>query len=516
MDKSVFYKVTVTGDITNTKVVKVGDATITKQEKTDRKLEPVDITEDINSEVVFTEEDGKIRSVSFSINNGFKWLDVLSIGMVVELIGGTLERSESLFYGNISTIQPSFTESGAVDLHIACLGKEWKASALEQSDLVFPSNNCPYEWGKVKELTGKELLTNLAKECGFKIGGVNIRKEVKYTLKSPFRQNKITKWRAISMLCSKLSTIFWVVPKDSELEFYCEDESTLVNTVGNITFFFPLRNGDDFIVKQTSDKQIQFDSVEVNLDTNSAGANNGFDLKTDPETGEGVLGKDEKDPKTGEWASYVLDEKKLEDLSNEEQNALLSLIYHGQAGWAEVKQYFKKVEINEVSSREPLSEKTNVVDLIGDPKKDGVSTTQTTQHTSAPNNTPDSRRWKINLKKIEALPDLRKNEILGKYIRNEFTGDEAIQFFDPINVQEKKEDTGHEDSGKNSVNSNENAKRKDAGFNITAVCDGSLDVKTKLSYLIEGLGKYSGVYYLYEKKYIFGSRGFKMRLTFTK
>jgi hypothetical protein len=506
MDRSVYWNLTVSG------------TTKDRKGKTTGKIGETDLTDEVDGDITYEDTDEQLRTLSFILKNGFLWSDVLTIGMQITLQAGTLEDIELLFVGNIKNIQPDYGEDGELHLTVTAFASEWRASALVPADRIYPSSNCPFTWGRTNSLTGKDLFINLAKECNFKIGQVNVVHDKKFTAIRNARQHKKTDFRFLCDLAKQLKIIFWFEFSNDGLTIYAEDETKRVNSVADHTFFYPARIGNEFQVELTSEKQIQLTKVNVHLDPKDNGT---LTTAVDPKTGEETLAHEEYDG--NEWKNWILDEAKLRALPQEEQNRLITLTGSGNATWEDVKPFFKPAIIKSTSSREPVSEQSNIVTIKGDPKKDGVSSTSTATPTSETEQEVDPQNnmsnYRINEKKLQALPDESRNGIMGRYFRGELSGDEAIQYFDYINPTKSKDTPVAEGESKNyggETDIKKLARKVAHGFHITAEAYGDLSIKTKISYYVEGLGRYTNKYYLFKRVFTFGRSGFNMQLTFTK
>ena len=106
-----------------------------------------DLTPYVNNGVSYSDEDGSLESITFDLVDGFIWLDVLSLGMQIDLIGGSLLYSEPLFNGYISRIDPSF-KNGNVSISVRAMTVTSKKLGKKLRDLIYPSKNHPFSWGR--------------------------------------------------------------------------------------------------------------------------------------------------------------------------------------------------------------------------------------------------------------------------------------------------------------------------------------------------------------------------------
>lgn len=511
--------------------VKISSPKSFKDAGTNADVYSVDVTKYIYTQVKFTDEDGLIKELSFDMEEGLLWMDILSIGMTVDLIGGDLDRHEQLFSGYIKGISPEFRSNGEVVLKVVANSNEGGALGVQVKDLMYPSKNHPKAWA-TKELMYSDIIVNLAKDKGIRVENANIRviKDIKAGFgRGATRQHNMTDWAFMQQLAWKIHCTLWTVEKNGNSYLHLVDNSSLVNKVSDYTFFFLSRTQrSDFIDYEVrSPKQLQIIECKVNLDTqNSTGQ---FKQKTDPKTGETKLTTEVKNEE-GVAETWVLDEAKVNKLSQEERNNLMGLFMSGKITWegekdggVAAKQYFKKVIIGE-STRAGENNNLEVEVSGGGLKDDGITTLNPTKENAG------SKTYKtvIDKSKVAKLSPEKRSAIIGRIARGELT--EADKEYYKVVDTTPKDDK--DDAVKNTGNSQntqagvdgKNAKsditadrsKRDAGFNIEAKVYGNLDIKPRISYVLEGLGKYSDTYYLYKITYEWGGAGFIMNLTFTK
>ena len=479
----------------------------------------IDATKYIEESVKMIDEDGLIKEVMFDMKQGYLMMDVLSIGMRVDLIGGDLTNSTFLFSGYIKEVSPDFKQDGRVILKITAHSSEGGKLGVGIRDLVYPSKNHPKIWA-TKEVMFSDIITNLAKDKGIRISTENIK--VKKDIKAGFskgtiRQKNMTDWEFMQNLAKKLQCTLWTEEKNGVSELHLVDDSYVVNRLSNYTFFFLSRiNDDEFIdYTKTSDKQIQIIKAKVKLDTdNSKGK---FKQVTDPSTGKTKITTEQKS-KDGSSESWVLDEAKIRALSSKDRQELIKLFtsgkitWEGELGTVSAKQYFKR-EIVTGSSRDGEPNNTEVEVSEGAIKDDGISTANAkTENTGS-----KSYRTVIDEGKLKKLSPEKRSGIMGRIVRGEIT-EEDREYYKVIGTtpNESKDDGNKKKKITDKAETNSTARKRDAGFSITCTIYGNLDIATKKSYVLEGLGKYSGKYYLYKIVYKWGKSGFIMDLIFTK
>ena len=164
-----------------------------------------DLTPYVDSNLTITDEDGLVKECNFTISRSLLMVDVLSIGMIIEVVGGDLVESQSLFTGYIKSLEPNFTDSGDVELVIKCHSTEGKSLNVSVKDLVYPSKTNSESWAK-QSLTFTDIITNLSRKMGITVLSENIQvsKEITATFESPVKQSNCTDWKFIQQLAEKL------------------------------------------------------------------------------------------------------------------------------------------------------------------------------------------------------------------------------------------------------------------------------------------------------------------------
>ena len=524
--------------------------------KTSKKQVSFDATDYIVDGCSLVDEDGLIKEFNFDLKNGYLMMDVLSIGMRIDLVGGDLDKNQHLFSGFIKELNPKFEETGQVILKVKAYSDEGSKLGVSIRDLVYPSKNHPKVWA-TKELMYSDIITNLAKDVGIRVNSSNIR--VKQDIKASFskgtiRQKNMTDWAFMQLLAEKIHCTLWTTESKGVSELHLVDDSAVVRTLAKYTFYFV--NSDevsDLIIDtpeiaqkrqdeikyrgvvSRSDKEIQIITADVKLDTqNNTGA---FKQVTDPKTGETKVTterpiKNEKGEETGETELWVLDEAKVKALSFEARQELIELFVSGKITWegengtVSARQYFKK-EIIGGSSRDGEANNTEVEVSGGDIKNDGVGTTGS----STENTGSKSYRTVIDEGKLKGLSSEKRSAIMGRIVRDEMT-EEDKQYYKVVDTtpKEDKDDAKNKNTGKNQDTqagvdekkkktdspSKEDKRKRDDGFSITCKVWGNLNIVPRKSYILEGLGKYSGKYYLYKVTHSWGTEGYIMTLIFTK
>jgi hypothetical protein len=513
------------------------DVTISSPKSFNNKREGVDnvhsvnVTKYIEEGIKISDEDGLIKEVSFDMDEGFLFMDVLSIGMVVDVVAGDLTRKQQMFNGYIKSINPEFKSNGDVSLKIVANSNEGGVLGVQIKDLMYPSKNHPKAWA-TKELMYSDIITNLAKDNGVRVDAKNIKviKDIKAGFgKGATRQHNTTDWTFMQFLAQKIRCTLWTIEKDGNSYLHLVDNSSLVGKVSDYTFFFLSRiQRSEFIdYTKISPKQIQIIECKVNLDTRNGEGK--FKQKTDPKTGETKLTTEVKNEATGQAETWVLDEAKVNKLPADEKNRLMGLFMDGKINWegtngsVSAKQYFKKVIIGD-STREGENNNLEVEVSGGALKDDGISSLNPTMQNSG------SKTYKtvIDRDKVGKLSPEKRSAIIGRIARGEITEADK-EYYKVVDTTPKDE---KDDAVKNTGNSQntqagvdtKSAKseikadrdKRDAGFSIEVKIYGNLDIRPRISYVLEGLGKYSDTYYLYKISYEWGKSGFIMNLTFTK
>jgi len=490
----------------------------------------LDATKYIEVGAKLIDEDGLIKEFQFDMKQGYLMMDVLSLGMRVDLEGGDLDRKEYLFNGFIKEIIPSFEADGDIKLTVKAYSEEGGRLGVGVRDLIYPSKNHPKTWA-TKELTYSDIIVNLAKDTGIRVKSDNIK--VNTDIKAGFttgtiRQKSMTDWAFMQMLADKIHCTLWTEEKNGTPELHLVDDSLLVNELANYTFFFLARKNEKEFVDftKTSDKQIQILKAKIKLDTqNIKGA---YSVTTDPTTGETKVTTEQENEK-GELERWVLDEEKVEGLSFEERNDLIQLFMSGKITWegengtTAAKEYFKKVIVGEGSRKGVRSNISVVVsEAGGDVGTDGINNA----NANTENTGSTAYKTVIDEEKLRKLTPEQRSGIMGRIARGEIT-EEDRQYYTVVDSTAKNntDDASTTGQGENTdasqalgvgAQTSSTRRKRDEGFNITCGIYGNLEIIPRRSYVLEGLGKYSGSYYLYKVTHIWGKKGYLMELVFTK
>jgi len=513
---------------------------IASSPKKAKKQVSYDLTSHIEEGVSMTEEDGLIKECSFDLMDGYLYMDILYIGYVINLFGGTLDKNDFIFNGYIKSMDINFSQSGDVILKVNCYSAEGQSLGVGIGSEVYPNKKDKRSWNN-KELMYSDIICNLAKEADFRVDAENIN--VKHDLKASFNkgsvsQNNITDWAFIQKLAEKIKCTVWTEERNGTSYLYLEDNTSLVNTVSRTTLFYPTKISKTEFSESSynNENKIQLLEVKINLDTkNSSGQfkqmkaknSKGEDI-TQTYTDKPKLDDDGKD--TGITERWVLDEGKLKGLSDEKRQELMELFMSGKIDWeggdgkTAAKDYFILYR-SDISSREGVPNNIEVTNI----KDDGTKEKENT----------GSKSFKtvIDSGKLKELSSEKRSAIMGRIIRGEMT-DEDKQYYKTVDTtpKEDKDDAKNKNTGgsqntqagvdksgkkprKDSIKTDDNTEKqkRDDGFNITCKCYGDDRLKARRSYLIEGIGKYSGIYYLYKIKRSWGKSGYMMdELVFTK
>lgn len=472
-----------------------------------------DLTPSVFTGLSVMDEDGKIQEAKFDLSDGYIWLDVLAAGMNVDITAGNLNTQEVIFSGFIQSLEPEFGDDGDLSIQVVCSSSVAKKLSNSLKNLVYPSSNHPETWGR-REILASEVIFKLAEKAGYTRGTTRVKRDVLFTQKKPVSQNKKSDWAFINTLAERIHCVVWVDAVDGIERIHLVDEEEQVNTIAATTFFYASRkNGGGDILYIDSGRAIQMDSVRVNLDT-SKGKKGAITSQVNPKTGKDELVTEQLN-KNGEWQKWVLDEDKLQKLSPEERQNLIDLFSSGQLAWEDgsggvvgVRQFFKE-RVNEESSREP------------------ISSVETTEKAGAGSNglgTPGSpvavdKKFvtKVDENKLRDISPEERSQVMGRIARGEMTdGDKAFYQVEEIKQPSTVEETAQKPLATDNAAKAGPARKRDAGFNINVTCAGDLRILCRKSYILEGLSKYSGKYYLYRRHLLFGEKGFRMTLVFTK
>ena len=491
----------------------------------------VDVTSAIQTSVTIHNEDGLVKECTFNITDGYLWMDILSVGMIVDVTGGTLEYNNLRFSGYIKQLKPKMDIAGDVLLEVCCYSQEAGLLGVTLRDLHYPSKNSPFSWANTNAITYSQIIINLAKEAGSKIKvlsqNIQVKKDKTAAHTGGVKQNKLTDWAFMQFLAEKINCTVWTEEKGGISYLHLVDNSLLVNNLADVTFFYLARSSrSDFIpFTQTSEKQIRLLEVEIDLDSKTGKAV--YKQSTNPDGTTKTVAEVTKD--NGSVERWVLNEDKVNHLPEEERTNLINLFMAGKITWegdkgqgiVSAQEYFTKITL-ESSSREAVSNNVQVVNSAGNLNPDGLSTqNSTTQNTGS-----TSKATVIDSDKLAKVSPEDRAAIMARIARGEMTEQDKSYYTvvdtTPSASAEESKKPGAEntkagvDKKKGKVQGDRDNGKRDSGFKITAKVYGDLRIVPKISYVIEGIGKYSTSYYMYRVNEEWGNDGFMMHLTFTK
>lgn len=464
-----------------------------------------DVTKDVVDTVSLTEEDGKTARVTFTLKRGFTYLNVLATGMNVTLVAGTINENYEVFVGSILVIKPKLQKGRETQVEVVATDNLWKSGSILVKDFFYPQMNHPKSWAQKDSIKASEIMKNIAQDAGYQIGKIDITRDITYTAKKQCRQHKKTDWAFIRQLASDTHSVAWLQLDNGKERFYCKDETALVNTLADITLYMVTPDNVGFTVDKmsTSGQAIQMLSCDITLDPKD-GKESALASYTDPETGEEHVAITDPEKGDGLW---IFDESKLQAESAETRDNLFSLYLSGELGWEEVKVYFKQVT-DEQPSRKPVPD-TITVEKSGDTLN--VQGTQTTNSTLAGTSQSANERYTFREEVLQSESPEVRSEIFGKTARGELSDAEFAKYFE----KEAPQATADEDEDTHGSAASF-TQRDGKGFKIDVSVVGDLRFKTKKSYVLEGLGKYSDKYYLYSLTHTWGTNAFHTKLKFVQ
>ena len=401
-----------------------------------------------------TDEDGLIKFLDFTLRNGYLLMDVFSVGMKVDVIGGTLLESKHLFTGQIEELTPNFNDDGSVTLLVRAISDEGGKLGIGIKDLIYPSKNHPKTWA-TKELMYSDIIIKLAEDSKIKVSSKNI--EVVNDIKAGFAkgtvsQKNMTDWYFMQHLAAKIQCTLWTENVNGTPTLFLKNNSIIVDTLARNTFYFvntdavaepfandaeTLQRRAELIQKRNSsagDYEIQLLTAKVKLDSNKGKGK--IKQSIDSETGEVKLTK-ELVNEEGNTEKWVLDEEKVMKLSSEERTELIELFSSGKVTWegerggVAAKEYFK-LEIVTSSSRDGEANNTEIEVANGSLKADGVSTENSTKENSG----SKSYKTVIDEGKLKNLSSEKKSAIMGRIARGELT-EEDKQYYTVVDTTPK-------------------------------------------------------------------------------
>ena len=499
------------------------------------RIEDLDVTQDLEGNLSLTEEDGKFTVCSFALRNSYAYLDLFVIGNKVSIVGGlSRDNSSKLFVGYVNELKPSFKNDGNVMLDIKCMPFTHSKAGLGKYINVFPSEKIGYEnwlsfnelktnaeskerydkehenkWDKESPLKYSYIIKKMAEASGYKIKEFSLTKgqDLNATHTAPLVQNNETNWSFMKKIADKINASIWEEPdlsNDNNL-FFCKSNNKVVNALSNTSFYFVAIKGFNFSMKKANKNMIRLKSLDMNLAPQKTKSNNKLSSKTNPETGKTETGTDKYDEKTDTWTTWVLDEEALERETPEKRKEVKKYIEQCNFridDWSVIAPYFKKSEETEKPSQEPYSEEFEVENSEGDAKI-------------------EDKQYRWNNEELGKVSAEERASIIRGGLNKELSDEDFAKYFKEKEVEKEVEPDDTETKTTNKTPQGKGkkqakTKKRDDGFTIKAKCNGDNRVKTKRSYIIEGIGKYSDSYYLYRIQRVFNQNGYEMMLTFTK
>lgn len=503
------------------------------------KNDVIDITKDINDGLSLEDEDGTIKTLRFKMVEGMTNLDKLYRGASIDLVGGDIVFNSHLFAGKITELLPKFLETGEVTLDVVCQGGEGTKLARISKDVIYPSDNHNKPWGK-RSTTYSELIMNLGRDAGLVVENRNIsvKKDINLTRQNPVRQHKQNDWLFMQSLAKKINCTIWVVSKGGNDYLHLMDDSIIINRLGNKTFFFLSRTqGSNFVdIPYGDPKRIKMESVEITLES----AKTEIKQSTNPKTGKSEVvanvtksGDPKHESESGEVERWVLDESKVKGLSGDARRDLINSFIDGKIEWesndggVSAKTYFK-LATNEESSR--VGKNNNIEVEVSDDHPEVSANGVTTMNGKKENTGSRTYKTVIDQDLVRKMSSEERSALMGRIARGEITSSDKKYYtvVDTTPKPDKEGDTKHKDDTSSntqepkktnvakSKSSTTNVGKRDSGFKIEAKVFGRLDIAPRSGYVLEGLGKYSGSYYLYRVIHSWGDNGWNTMLTFTK
>ena len=468
-------------------------------------IQDVDVTKDVDG-IKIMEEDGLFTTATVPFRNGYLWMETIGKGNTVKVFGGTTSLNAVLqFSGYVNIINPDFQSDGEVTLTVECFTYGHIETGIQKKSTLYPSESNEEEWAKSSPLRYSYIIEQIAKDSGYEIGRFSVAKgkDKKATFKAPISQKDKTTWKLLNDLAADIDCVIWEEFRDGKSILNCVDEEGAVNTISKKSFYFVARAGSKFSVDSADNTMIRLISANLNLDTNRGKAHQRLDTKTNPATGEEEVKTDTYDAVTDKWTEWVFKEELLAKESEETKDRVFEIVTSSRdklEKWETIQKYFIKSDKVEKESQNPLPEEFTVTESSKNFSKDKQYTT-----TDALNNVPPEDQ----------------SELLKRATNGELTDEDFALYFKESDrpddvVSESNNDVTSGNANQGGTDKKKKKTRRDEGFSISAQINGVMDIKTKMSYLVQGLGKYSATYYLYKIEKNFGEDGFMMNLTFTK
>lgn len=279
-----------------------------------------DVTRDVDFGVTYDERADQVTTLTFVLKRGAYYLEVVKPGQKVVLTGGTLDKSRKIFSGTVKKLKSIFNDSGEVTVQIEAYDTIWGGATNNRRVLCYPQKGSTRTWADRPTLKSSEIIENLANEMSAQLNLVLPNgADAVYTLIRPLVQNKMTDWSLLRTLAKRLGCFVWTDVQGPTLVLNFVDASKVTNYSSKISFLYPQRDENEFVVKVQKPNQLLLRSVTVDEDVQAADANLRIVTKFDDKSGEEIslISKTmEKDGKRYIYY-YQLDEAKVAALERD-------------------------------------------------------------------------------------------------------------------------------------------------------------------------------------------------------
>lgn len=320
-------------------------------------LNGVDITADVSGDITYESSPDVVSTLSFTLS-GKRFLaaadpayrstasttpkDLIKLYDKIEFEGGAgLEGDYNygpIFRGFVKFLRPQYPDSGQVKVSVEAVDYSYR-SAANRNYYAYPASKSERPWAVKKSIKASEIVEQLAKEMGMPIyqdaqgtRDLRLAYDKEFTLQGALTQRNESDWQVLRKLAKQLNCAVWTTFEGGAAYLHFVDKGYLRDdsNFGDITFLYPLRAGNDFVIKQDTG-QIIMRSVSLEQDMASMDATRKVVTTFDYKKGEEVTVFEAKVTENGreitKYFTYEIDETKTRALSPEQRQELEKIAY---------------------------------------------------------------------------------------------------------------------------------------------------------------------------------------------
>lgn len=330
----------------------------------------MDVTPFIAGDVVIENSQDMVARCNFPLENRDSLTDLLSRYSNVEIFGGSADPNNRklLFRGVIRSINLNFREDGRVFAVVQGFGNAY-VMAQKGVTISYPSKNCKRAWGQVDEIKLSDIVKNVLNESYYNYAvDLDIKKDMTFTLKSPFVQKGISDWAMLRQLAQlancqiyedagSVDTQHTIVFKDHAT---IRDENTNIKNdkTENISFrYLPRTPEYEFVEIPYRSNEIITEKLDfvMNVDLNIGSLRIVADF--DEANSKSTLIVQQYDSDKDQSFYYELKPEVVASTPVEVQDDLWNRLTYNASDvdWSEIEKYFQKIDLSKskVAGYEP-------------------------------------------------------------------------------------------------------------------------------------------------------------------